>query len=88
MELSTTLSVGADTANEVLTLVQRFPHGRRVRVVVTDDAVQTKPAAEAMHPRSFGEYLEQLDEARRLLPTAPWRTSEEAMHELREGERD
>jgi len=85
MELTTTLPIDAATAQAIEALVKQFPEGKRVRVVVTEELppvpVNSLPAQNA----PLADFLQRLDDARRLLPPSPWQTAEEALEDLREG---
>lgn len=88
MELTTTLPVGAGTAQAIEALVKQFPEGKRVRVVVTEEPPPTPGNSPPAQNPSLADFLQRLDDARRLLPPSPWQTAEEAIKDLREGEHD
>ena len=80
--INATVDVGDDSAGVIAGLLQRFPKGRRVRVALTDE-----PAAPAQIP-TLDEFMARIEAARRQAPPCPWETTEEALRDLREGERD
>jgi hypothetical protein len=78
--INTTIRVGADSAVIIAGLLSRFGKGRRV-------ALTEEPSAPAQVP-SLAELTDRVEAARRKLPPSPWATTEEALRDLREGERE
>ena len=81
-DVRATISIGDESLNVVAGLLESFPKGSRVRVVLSQE-LQTDD-----QPQSVEGYLTRLDEACRLLPPCPWESVEEAIRELRDGEQD
>jgi hypothetical protein len=88
MELTTTLPIGAGTTQAIEALVRQFPDGKRVRIVVTEEPSLSPPNVLPAEDPTLADFLQRLDDARRLLPPSPWQTTEEALAALREGEHD
>jgi hypothetical protein len=80
--INTTIHVGDDSAGIIAGLLSRFTKGQRVRVALTDE-----PSAPEQVP-SLAEFTARIDAARQKLPPSPWTTTDEALRDLREGERD
>ncbi len=80
--IDTTIRVGDDSAGVIAGLLSRFAKGQRVRVAPTNE-----PTAPEQLP-TLAEFTERIDVARQKLPPSPWTTADEALRELREGERD
>jgi hypothetical protein len=80
--INATIDVGDDSAGVIAELLQRFPKGQRVRVAISDEP------GESVQVPTLAEFMAQIDAARATLPTSPWTTTEEAMLDLRGGERD
>jgi hypothetical protein len=80
--INATIEVGDDSAAIITGLLNRFPKGKRVRVALTEE-----PTPSAQVPE-LDEFIAKIEAARRELPDAPWATTEDAMRDLREGERD
>ena len=79
--INTTISVGDDSAGVIAGLLGRFAKGQRVHVALTDE-----PSPPAQVP-TLAEFTERIDAARQKLPPSPWSTADEALRDLREGER-
>lgn len=77
---ATTIDIGDDVQKAVGDLLQRFPIGRRVRVEVTEEeeAPEQTPG--------LAEYRALVAAAREAAPKSPWKTTEEALREIRETE--
>ena len=83
--VSTTLAVGDEASGVIARLLKGFPPGSRVRVAITEDEPMKATAAEGQ--MSLEAFRRRIVEARNLAPRSPWPSTEEAMKELREGER-
>lgn len=83
--VSTTLAVGDDASGVIARLLKGFPPGSRVRVAITEDEPMTVTSAD--HQMSLEAFRRRIEDARSLAPRSPWLKTEEAMKELREGER-
>jgi hypothetical protein len=80
--INTTIRVGDDSAGIIAGLLSRFANGQRVRVALTDE-----PNTPTQVP-TLAEFTERIEAARQKLPPSPWTTADEALRDLREGERD
>lgn len=80
--INTTISIGDDSAGIIAGLLSRFSKGQRVRIALTDE-----PSPPAQVP-SLAEFTERIDSALQKLPPSPWSSADEALRDLREGERD
>lgn len=80
--INTTISVGDDSAGVIAGLLSRFTKGQRIRVAISDE-----PSVPAQIP-TLAEFTARIEAARKKLPPSPWTTADEAMRDLREGERD
>jgi len=80
--INTTISVGDDSVSVIAGLLSRFAKGQRVRVALSDE-----PNAPVQVP-TLAEFTERIDAARQKLPPSLWTTADEALRDLREGERD
>ncbi len=80
--INATINIGDDSAQIVNGLLGRFSKGQRVRVELTDE-----PVAPAQVP-DLEEFTKRVDAALQKLSPSPWETAEEALRDLREGERD
>ena len=80
--INTTILVSDDSAGIIAGLLNRFAKGQVVHVALTDE-----PSAPAQVP-TLAELTARIDAARLKLPPSPWATTEEALRELREGERN
>jgi hypothetical protein len=81
-DVSAVISVGEKSAGELAELLKPFPRGSRVRVLLSEE-----PPAGG-RAESLEAYLARVETARQSVPPSPWQSSEEALRELREGERD
>lgn len=77
------LEVGDGAQESLSRLLSRFPKGRRVRVVLTEDE-----AADDNGVPSLEEYRARVAEAWEVAPKSPWATTEEALRGLRVAEED
>jgi hypothetical protein len=80
--IHTTISVGDDSASIIAGLLNRFPKGQRVQVALSEE-----PSLPVQVP-TLSEFTERIDAACQKLPPSLWTTADEAMRDLREGERD
>lgn len=80
--INTTINIGDDSAGVIAGLLSRFAKGQRVRIALTDE-----PNIPVQVP-TLAEFTARIEAARRELPLSPWSSTEEAMRDLREGERD
>lgn len=80
--INATIDVGDDSAGVIAGLLRSFPKGRRVRVALTDEPAAPEPVP------TLDAFLARIEAARRLAPPCPWETTEEALKNLREGERE
>ena len=80
--INTTIRVGDDSTGIIAGLLSRFAKWQRVRVALSDE-----PSAPAQVP-TLAEFTARIEAARQKLPPSPWVTTEEALQDLREGERD
>ncbi len=77
-----TICVGDDSTGVIAGLLSRFDKGQRVRVALTEEP--SPPA----HLPTLAEFTDRIDAARQKLPASQWTTADEALQDLREGERD
>lgn len=80
--IDTTIRIGDDSTGVIAGLLSRFAKGQQVRV-----ALSAEPSVPNRVP-TLAELTDRIDAARQTLPASPWTTTEEALRDLREGERD
>lgn len=79
--ITTTIDVGEGAQEALETLLSQFQNGQRLRVMVTEEE-EMPPGA----PAELSEYRARVAAARKAAPKSPWKKSDEALRELREGE--
>ena len=77
--VTATFKIGEDSAVLLAEILRHFPKGIQVKLAVSE-----VPQPDAVP--DLEEYRRILDAARRQAPPLPWRTTDEAMRALREGE--
>ena len=81
--ITETIEVGDGAQESLRQLLSRFPKGRRVRVMFTEEV-----GSDSAESVSLEDYRAQVAAARKAAPQSPWSTTEEALRELREAEED
>ena len=80
--VTATIPVGDEGVSAFAALLRQFPAGSRVKLAMTAAGQETALPG-------LVEYRQRVAEARRrFVLNCPWRTTAEAMDELRAGERD
>lgn len=80
--LSTTIDVSDDALQKLSELLAKFPKGSRVRVALSEE-----PVVKSEIP-PLAEYSAQIKAVLSTLPPSPWASTDEAMADLRAGEKD
>ena len=80
--LSATIDVADDALQKLSELLAKFPKGSRMRVAFSEE-----PVAKSEIP-PLAEYSAQFKAILSTLPPSPWASTEEAMTDLRAGEKD